>query len=115
VSKLPGINRASQVSRASFDSAVGDLFDFHALLTGLLTGKVYCRSTDLDQEIRAFRYDSLIDFDDPCAICKRHFVSNAVSSAETFEHSTTNLGGQKVLRCDEIWTSESTGEQEIWA
>jgi hypothetical protein len=50
-----------------------------------------------------------------CVNCKWHFVSNAVSSAEKFEHTTTNLGGQNVLRFGEIWTSESTGEQEIWA
>jgi hypothetical protein len=51
----------------------------------------------------------------PCVKCKRHSVSNAVSSAKNFEHSLANLGGQKVLQFGEIWTSESTGEQEIWA
>jgi len=50
----------------------------------------------------------------PCVNCKRHFVSNAVSSAEKFERTTTNLGGQNVLRFGKIWTSESTGEQELW-
>jgi hypothetical protein len=44
-----------------------------------------------------------------------HFVSNAVSSAKKFEHTTTNLGGHNVLPLCEILTSESTGEQEIWA
>ena len=42
-------------------------------------------------------------------------VSNAVSSAKKHVHSWANLSGQNVLRFGEIWTSESTGEQEIWA
>jgi hypothetical protein len=43
-----------------------------------------------------------------------HFVSNAVSNAKRFVHSAANVSGQKVLLFDEIWTSESGGEQEIW-
>jgi hypothetical protein len=54
-------------------------------------------------------------FIDPLRNLQEHFVSNAVSNAKKFEHTTTNLGGQNVLRFAEIWTSESGGEQEIWA
>jgi hypothetical protein len=46
---------------------------------------------------------------------QRYSVSNAVSSAKKFEYTPANFGGQNVLRLGEIWTSESTGEQEIWA
>ena len=46
---------------------------------------------------------------------QRCSVSIAVSSANKSEHPSANLGGQNVLRFGEIWTSESTGEQEIWA
>jgi hypothetical protein len=42
-------------------------------------------------------------------------VSNAVSNADEYWRITANLSGQKVLRFREIWTSESGGEQEIWA
>jgi hypothetical protein len=45
----------------------------------------------------------------------RHCVSNAVSNAKTFVHSTTNFSGQKVLRFVVLWTSESGGDQEILA
>jgi hypothetical protein len=53
-----------------------------------------------------------------CTTCKgtgNNFVSNAVSSAKKFVYSMANLSGQKVLRFGEILTSESGGEQEIWA
>ena len=66
-------------------------------------------------EIGFFRYDFLIEVDEPLRKMQRFSVSNAVSSAKKLEHSPANLSGQKVLRFDEIWTSESTGEQEIWA
>jgi hypothetical protein len=49
-----------------------------------------------------------------CITCKgtgNYFVSNAGE----FVNSMANLSGQKVLRFGEIRTSESTGEQEIWA
>ena len=46
---------------------------------------------------------------------QRHSASNAVSNVKTFEHTPANLSGQKVLRFGEIVTSESAGEQEIWA
>ena len=51
----------------------------------------------------------------PCTIGTIHFVSNVVSNAKIFVHSAANISGQKVLRFDEIWTSESGGEQDIWA
>jgi hypothetical protein len=44
-----------------------------------------------------------------------NFVSNAVSIAKKLVRSMANLRGQRVLRFRKIWTSESTGEQEIWA
>jgi len=53
-----------------------------------------------------------------CTTCKgtgKSFVSNAVSNAKKFEHSAVNLSGQEVLRFGEFWTSESSGEQELWA
>jgi hypothetical protein len=85
------------------------------LLTPLLTEKVYSRSADFDQEIQSFRYDFLIEVGDPLRKLQMHSVSNAVSSAEKFERTSANLNGQKVLPFGEIWTSESGGEQEIWA
>jgi len=57
----------------------------------------------------------VIDFDDPLRNLLRHSVSNAVSDTKKYEHSPANLSGQNVLRFGEIWTPESTGEQEIWA
>jgi hypothetical protein len=54
-------------------------------------------------------------FCDPLRGLQGRSVSNTVSNAEKFEHSPANLSGQKVLRFGEIWTSKSTGEQEIWA
>jgi hypothetical protein len=42
-------------------------------------------------------------------------VSNAVSNAEKYKQSVGDFGGHKLLLSNEIWTSESTGEQEIWA
>jgi len=62
-----------------------------------------------------FRHDSLIEFGDPLRKLQRHSVSNAVSSAKKFEHTPANLSGQNVLRFREIGTSESTGEEGIWA
>jgi len=53
-----------------------------------------------------------------CITCKgteKDFVSNDVSNAKKLVGSMANLSGQKVLQFGEIWTSESTGEQEIWA
>jgi hypothetical protein len=44
-----------------------------------------------------------------------HSVSNTVSNAKKVKQSATNFCGQKVLRFHEIWTSESDGDQEIWA
>ena len=52
---------------------------------------------------------------DPLRGSQRQSVSNAVSSAKKFAYTPANLGGQDVLRFGDIWTSESTGEQEIWA
>jgi hypothetical protein len=75
----------------------------------------YSSGTGIGQEFGSFRYDSLIEFGDPLRKLQKHSVSNAVSNARNIEHSLTDLSGQEVLRCDEIWTSESTGEQEIWA
>jgi hypothetical protein len=46
---------------------------------------------------------------------QRHSVSNVVSNAKKSRRSEANISGQKVLLFDEIWTSESGGEQEIWA
>jgi hypothetical protein len=57
----------------------------------------------------------VIKFGDPFRNLLRHSVSNAVSDTKKYEHSPANLSGQNVLRFGEIWTSESTGEQEIWA
>jgi len=54
-------------------------------------------------------------FCDPLRGLQRRSVSNGVSNAKKFVKSMANLSGQKVLRFDEIWTSESTGEQGIWA
>jgi len=53
-----------------------------------------------------------------CTTCKgtgKNFVSNVVSNAKKFVNLMANLSGQKVLRFGENWTSESNGEQEIWA
>ena len=53
-----------------------------------------------------------------CTTCKgtgKNFVSNAVSNVKKLVRSMANLSGQKVLRFGEIWTSESGGEEEIWA
>jgi hypothetical protein len=53
-----------------------------------------------------------------CTTCKgtgKNFVSNAVSNAKDLVNAMANPSGQKVLHFGEIWTSESTGEQEIWA
>jgi hypothetical protein len=58
-------------------------------------------------------WDAVIEFDDPDLL--GHSVSNAVSDTKECEHSPANLSGQNVLRFGQIWTSESTGEQEIWA
>jgi hypothetical protein len=55
------------------------------------------------------------DLNDPMRNQQRRFVSNAVSNAKKLVHSIANLSGQKVLRFGEIWTSESGGEQELWA
>jgi hypothetical protein len=85
------------------------------LLTPLLTEQGLASKYGLQRRNWCFRFDSLIEFDDPLRKLQRHFVSNAVSSAKKFEHTTSNLGGQNVLRFGEIGTSESTGEQEIWA
>ena len=53
-----------------------------------------------------------------CTTCKgtgKNFVSHAVGNAKKLVRSIANLSGQKVLRFGENWTSESGGEQEIWA
>jgi hypothetical protein len=52
---------------------------------------------------------------DPFRSLQRHFVSNAVSNAGESVKTMANLSGKKVLRFGEIWTSENSGEQEIWA
>jgi hypothetical protein len=57
----------------------------------------------------------VIEFDDPFRNLQRHSVSNTVSDTKKCEHSPANLSGQNVLRFAKIWTSESSGEQEIWA
>jgi hypothetical protein len=45
----------------------------------------------------------------------KNSVSNAVSNAEKYEQSAAHFGGHKQLLSNEIWTSESGGEQQIWA
>jgi len=50
-----------------------------------------------------------------CKGTGKNFVSNAVSNAKKLVRSMANLSGQKALQFGEIWTSESTGEEEIWA
>jgi hypothetical protein len=55
------------------------------------------------------------NFDRRSKIMNKISVSNVVSSDEEYEHSATNFSGQKPLQLNEILTSESTGEQEIWA
>jgi hypothetical protein len=67
------------------------------------------------KKIGSFEYDSVIEFDDLLRNLPRYSVSNAVSDTKKGEHSPANLSGQNVLRFGEIWTSESTGEQEIWS
>ena len=62
-----------------------------------------------------FQNDGRIEFGDPLRELQSYSVSNGVSSANKYEYTPANLGGRNVLRFDEIWTSESTGEQEIWA
>jgi hypothetical protein len=52
---------------------------------------------------------------DPLRGVQVQFVSNGVSNAQRLLKTMANLSGQKVLRFGELWTSESTGEQEIWA
>jgi hypothetical protein len=59
--------------------------------------------------------DVVIGAGDPLRGLQWQSVSNDVSNVKKFVDSMANLGGQKVLRFGEIWTSESTGEQEIWA
>jgi hypothetical protein len=63
----------------------------------------------------SFRYGFLVEYVDLLRKLQRHSVSNAVSNAKKFEHTPANLSGQNVLPFGEFWTSESTGEQEIWA
>jgi hypothetical protein len=50
-----------------------------------------------------------------CKGTDKNFFSNDVSNAGEFVKTMANLSGQNVLRFGEIWTSESGGEQEIWA
>jgi hypothetical protein len=52
---------------------------------------------------------------DPLRGLQRRFVSNSVSNTEKLVRIVANIGGQEVLRFRENWTSESTGEQELWA
>jgi hypothetical protein len=44
-----------------------------------------------------------------------NFVSNDVGNANKLLNSLANLSGQKVLQFGANLTSESGGEQEIWA
>jgi hypothetical protein len=67
------------------------------------------------KKLGLFGCDSLIEIGDTLRKLQRHSVSNGVSKAKKFEYSPENLSGQNVLPFGEIWTSESTGEQEIWA
>jgi hypothetical protein len=71
-------------------------------------------STCVADETRS-SLDSLSEVDDFLRKSLKHFVSNAVSSAKKYEQTPQNFGGQNVLPLGEIWTSESAGEQEIWA
>jgi hypothetical protein len=46
---------------------------------------------------------------------QRRSVSNAVSNARKLVNSMANHSGQEVLWFGEIRTSESSGEEELWA
>jgi poly(A) polymerase Pap1 len=52
---------------------------------------------------------------DPLHNLQRNFVSNAVSNAKKLVNAMANFSGQKLIKFGENRTSESTGEQEIWA
>ena len=54
-------------------------------------------------------------FCDPLRGLQRRTVSNTVSNARELPLKMTNIGGQEVLQLGEIRTSESSGEEEIWA
>jgi hypothetical protein len=58
---------------------------------------------------------SEVDICDPLRDLQGQSVSNDVSNVKNSVDSMANLSGQKVLRFGEKWTSESGGEQEIWA
>jgi hypothetical protein len=57
----------------------------------------------------------MADLRDPLRGLQMHFVSNAVSNVKKLVRSMAILSEQKMLLYGEIWTSESAGEQELWA
>jgi len=54
-------------------------------------------------------------FKRPFACSAKVFRQQRRQQRHKSEHTSANLGGQNVLLCGEIWTSESGGEQGIWA